>query len=50
MTIVSSPDQIKILKNQKAINKRNLYILETKLKGKLKLPKGETVLSLLGRE
>ena len=32
-----------------AENKKTLQILETKLMGKVKMPKGETILSLLGR-
>jgi hypothetical protein len=39
-----------IIDSQKAKNQKLLHILETKFCGKVKLPKGETALSLLGRE
>jgi hypothetical protein len=43
-------DKRKIIKNISEANNKTLHILETKLFGKAKLPKGETVLSLLGRK
>jgi hypothetical protein len=42
--------KIKYVENLKERNLATLHILETKLRGKLKLPKDQTALKLLGRE